>query len=593
MLYPAELRARAAVFAALRGVIDAYSGGVKRAIWLLAGPSATVRRMPSTSVPPPAIDALPRQAVRDPDYWLLVVAFLLLFVCGIQLLIFPFGRTQAAHALLGRAIVAGTMPVRDAWVSDAPGIGLLHAAIQMTLGRSMMAFRAIETIAVVGTVLAATRITKRWVGLERAGLLGGTVFILTYVQLEIDQTGRPEFFAGVLLLHALALCSRDPSPRSSKLGATLLGLFLGLTVLLVPSLWVALFPFFWWLLRRGKSQSQRIIAPWVLVGCITSGFVVPPLGLALWIMARGIGPAFLYDWFLPTARLGLSASVIEWASLFYKLTVDAVLRQSALLSAGLLATFTLGTIHEHERSGRRLLLSIAVFVMIGLVAQRDDAPGALAAVLPITSTIAGIGIYKAWRRMLTLGAAGTVAFSITAILLFQMCSPVNYPPGRFLRRSKVRLLYLANLAPYRSREILESELYNSKDYSLTASRSLAATLRERSLSNRDVWFEGDEPQLAWLLDGVHKGRFLRPIPAALARVAPRLKLSADEGLSRTQPEVLVVAEQAPDSGKSTDLPSRAPAEYALLETQETFRIYQRIHAVKKPIEDPEFCDPNN
>src|ERR1700690_4074124 len=91
----------------------------RRRIWLLAGPSATVRCMPSTSVPPPAIDALPRQAVRDPDYWLLVAAFLLLCVCSIQLLIFPFGRTQAAHALLGRAIVAGYMPVRDAWTADA------------------------------------------------------------------------------------------------------------------------------------------------------------------------------------------------------------------------------------------------------------------------------------------------------------------------------------------------------------------------------------------------------------------------------------------------------------------------------------------
>ncbi len=565
----------------------------RRRIWLLAGPSATVQRMPSTSVPPPAIDALPRQAVRDPDYWLLVVAFLLIVVCGIQLLIFPFGRTQAAHALLGRAIVAGYMPVRDAWVADAPGIGLLHAAIQLTLGRSMMAFRALETIAVVGAVLAATRITKRWVGLERAGLLGGAVFVLTYVQLEIDQTGRPEFFAGVLLLHAVALCSRDPSPRSSRLTATLLGLFLGLTVLLVPSLWVVLFPFLWWLLRRGKSVSQRIIAPGVLGGCVTAGFVAPLLGLAIWIMARGIGPVFLRDWLLPTVRLWLSSSVIEWASSFCKFTVDAVLRQSALLSAGLLATFTVGTIHEHERAGRRLLLSIAVFTMIGLVAQRDDAPGALAAVLPITSTIAGIGLYKAWRRMLTFGAAGTVAFSITAILLFQMCSPVNYPPGRFLRRSKVRLLYLANLAPYRSREMLESELYNSRDYSLTASRSLAATLRERSLSNRDVWFEGDDPQLAWLLDDVPKGRFLRPVSAVFARIAARLKLAADEQLARTQPEVLIVAEPASDSGKPTELPSSVRAEYSLLETQEVWRIYQRIHAAKKPHEDPEFCDPNS
>ena len=536
---------------------------------------------------------MPRQAIRDPDHWLLVVAFLLLFLCGIQLLIFPFGRSQAAYALLGRAIVAGYAPVKDAWTAQSPGIGLLHAAIQVTLGRSMMAFRAIETIAVVGVVLAATRITKRWVGLERAGLIGGAVFALTYIQLEIDQTGQPEFFGGVLLLHAISLLSRDPSPRNSKITATLLGLLLGLTVLLVPCLVVAIIPFAWLLIHREKSQSLRPSAPWLVGGCIFVGFAAPLACFATWLAATGTGTIFVRDWLNPVARLWLSNSVIDWASQIFDVAYNLTLRQSALLTAGLLATFTLGTIHEHERAGRRLLLLITVAAAVGLAVERNDSPGTLAAAYPMISTLAGIGIYKAWRRIMTQGVVGSVAFATTAILLFQMCSPVNYPPGRFLQRSKVRLLFLSGLAPYHSREMLESELYNSKDYSLTASRRLASDLRERSLSNRDVWIDSDDPQLAWLLEDVPKWRFLRPVPAAIAHGAPNLKRRADDEAALTKPQVIVLADQSTDGRRAIALPQALRVEYALLESQDNWNVMQRVPAKPRPLDDSEFCDPNS
>lgn len=535
---------------------------------------------------------MPRQAVRDPDTWLLIAAFLLLFLCGIQLLIFPFGRSQAAYALVGRAIVAGYMPGKDAWTAQAPGIGLLHAAIQVTLGRSMMAFRAIETIAVVGAVLGATRITKRWVGLERAGLVGGAVFALTYIQLEIDQTGQPEFFGGVLLLHAIALLSRDPSPRTSKITATVLGLLLGLTALLVPCLAVTVIPFAWLLIRQERRQSPQNSAPWWVIGCLGLGIAAPLACLALWLVLTSAGSVFVKDWLAPTAHLWLSHSLIEWASQLFDIVCNLTLRQSALLTAGLLAAFTLGTIHERERTGRRLLLLIGVATMIGLVVQRDDSPATLSAVYPILSTIAGIGIYKAWRRLMTQGVAGTLAFAVTAILLFQMCVPVNYPPGSFLQRSKVRLLFLCGLAPYRSREMLESELYNSKDYSLTASRRLAGDLRQRSLSNRDVWIDSDDPQLAWLLDDVPKWRFVRPVPAALARVAPQLKRSSDDEASQTKPQVIVVADPPNDGQRAIALPPAMRLEYASLESQDGWNVLQRIRPSPKVPDDSEFCDPN-
>jgi hypothetical protein len=548
--------------------------------------------MPSASVRPPAIDALPRQAVRDPDYWLLALAVLLLFACGIQLLIFPFGRSQASHALLGRAIVAGYLPVRDAWLAQAPGIGLLHAGIQATLGRSMMAFRAVETIVLVGAVLAATRVTKRWVGLERAGLLGGALFGLTYIQLEIEQTGQPEFFAGVLLLLAIAVCSREPSPRSSRITATLLGFLVGLVTLLVPCLAITVIPFAWLLAHREVAQSRRRTAPWLITGCVALGMFIPIVALMGWLGSQGGWAIFVRDWLKPLARLWLVPSIVDWISRSYHISYGVALRQSALLSAGILATFTLGSIHERESAGRRLLVSITVVAIMGLVAQRDDTPGTLSALLPLTSTLAGIGIYKAWRRVLTLGWTGSAAFAATAVLLFQMCTPVNYPPGRFLQRSKVRFRYLAGLAPYRSPEMLESELYNSKEYSLTTSRRVAAALRKRSLSNRDIWILGDDPQLAWLLADVPKLRFLRPVPEKLAQVAPWLAQRAQDEAYASAPRIIVMAPATSEFESSVELPPRWRPNYEPLDTLDSWRIFQRVNARAPAAEEPEFCDPN-
>jgi hypothetical protein len=298
------------------------------------------------------------------------------------------------------------------------------------------------------------------------------------------------------------------------------------------------------------------------------------------------------DWVIPTAHLWFSHSVIDWVSQLYDVAYNLVLRQSALLTAGILATFTLGTIHEHERAGRRLLILVAVAAIAGLALERDDSPGALSAAYPIAATIAGIGIYKAWRRMMAQGVAGTLAFAVTAILLFQMCHPVNYPPGGFLHRTTIRLLYLSGLAPYRSREMLESELYNSKDYSLTMSRRLAARLRERSLSNRDVRIDCDDPQLAWLLDDMPRWRFLRPVPGELARVAPQLKRRAEDEAEQTNPQVIVVADVSSDGQKAIALPQPMRLKYAPRESQDGWTIMQRITASPKLPDDSEFCDPN-
>lgn len=162
-----------------------------------------------------------------------------------------------------------------------------------------------------------------------------------------------------------------------------------------------------------------------------------------------------------------------------------------------------------------------------------------------------------------------------------------------MHRSKVRLLYLAGQSPFRLRELLESELYSSKEYNLIASRRLSATLRERALSNREVWVASDDPQLSWLLDDVPACRFLRPIPTRLARVADSLKRRAETEPAAVKPRVIVIAEPASDAEKSVELPLPMRPDYATQESEDSWQVFERNSAIQRPPDDSEFCDPNS
>jgi hypothetical protein len=229
-----------------------------------------------------------------------------------------------------------------------------------------------------------------------------------------------------------------------------------------------------------------------------------------------------------------------------------------------LVAFMLTGMQVGEVNGRRSLMYLGLAEMAGLAVQGDDAPGTLSALLPLTCTLAAVGIYKVWRRALALGWSAVAASAAGAVLLFQMCWPLSYPPGRFAERSLIRLRYLTGQAPYRAREMLENELYNSKQYSITNSRRVAATLRERAVTIREVWIDGDEPQVLWLLDGAPAQRFLRPVPPWLATQAEGLVEQARQASELARPRCLVSSHPGPAESVSPGMFELAHRGYVLL-----------------------------
>jgi len=394
----------------------------------------------------------------------------------------------------------------------------------------------------------------------------------------------------VLLLLALAVCAKETAPRAQSAMAALLGCLLGTVTVLVPSFALAALVFPRLFTHRIGSAELRSLRAWQLIGCMSLGFLLPLAGVALWLNSTGAIPIFWRDFLRPLMRLWFSQPILGMLRHAFDLAMDATLNQSALITAGMLATFTLGTQHEYERAARRQILILAVLLVAGLTLQSADSPGTLSAVMPLTTLLAGIGIYKAWRRILPLGAAGAITFWTTSVFLYQMRAPLHYPPGDFIKRSKTRLMYLTRQGPYRSREMLEGELYGSSEYNLPSSRRVATVLKMRALTNRSVWVAGDEPQLAWMLDGIPSYRFVEPVPAQWTAATPQLAQRAINEARTVQADTIVLAGPATASDTIIRAGARSSEDYTVTEViDSSWRVYQRVK--KPPPRDEEFCEP--
>ena len=136
--------------------------------------------MATTSVRPPSAEVVGRQFVRDPDSWLLFVAVGVAVLSALQIFLYPMGRSLAEFAVSGRELILGGAPAKTYWSQRAPGIAMLHALVQLTLGPSTMALRAVEIGCLTGLAFTTTKLLKRVAGYERVGTIAAGLLIFVH-----------------------------------------------------------------------------------------------------------------------------------------------------------------------------------------------------------------------------------------------------------------------------------------------------------------------------------------------------------------------------------------------------------------------------
>jgi Dolichyl-phosphate-mannose-protein mannosyltransferase len=495
--------------------------------------------MPSTSVPPPA-EAIQPERVVDPDVWLEVVAWAVIALSAVQILLFSFGRDQAIYATVADGILHGKMPYRDLWDFKPPGIFLVYALSQAVFGKTMLAPRLLEVIGLVAMVFTFQRLSETFFGVRRIGLVGGAIAALIQAELEFWHTGQPETFGGYLTAFALLLTVR-PGARSRRYWRwASIGALFGCAFLLKPPLGGGALIAAAYVAREEYARDEKkLTAFWPVLVMGLSSFV-PILGCAAWFWARGAWPAL--DWTLFQFTPGYTK--LGWADrsapeMFYWGLEELFFRFSALAAAGVIAAVVIRPMHEREREGVFLILGLLAIHLAGIAMQGKFFQYHYAASLPFVSLIAGLGIYKLWRRTFAAGAGGIVAFASFLVVAVSMRLAVR-DLGSFWDRSLMRTEYLLHTGSVYSRALLDKELYRVADYNLDADRQVAIELGQRVAPGGKVFVWGFEPAIYWMSGRDSASRYIYDVPQRVSWSKERARRELIQDLAQNPPRMIVV-----------------------------------------------------
>ena len=469
--------------------------------------------MGTSSVRPPPAEVVPRLHIRDPDVWLAWVSWAVIAFCAIEILTFSFGRDQGIYALVGDGVVHGKMPYRDVWDFKPPGIFLVYALAQALFGRSMIAIRLLEVAGLIASVFGFARLAETFFERRVIGLMGGAVAALLLAELEFWHTAQPEVFGGYLTTAALVL-STSPAPARRKIWVWLgTGALFGLAFLFKPPLGGGAIVCAAYLATREQKRSgstERAIRTLVAIGLAACA---PIVLCAAWFALRGAWPAL--HWTLAEFTPGYTT--LGWegrqaATMLYYALEEAFFKFSALAAAGVIAMASIGTIHGREREGTFLVLGVIAMQLAGVAMQGKFFPYHYAASLQLIGFLAGLGLYKLWRRCLAGGFGGALAFASFVLIVTDMRSAARDLPQYFRERAWMRLEYAFRMSPYFSREALDRDLSYVADYNLSADRDVALEVRSRTSSQDPIFVWGFEPAIYWLAERTPSSRFIYDVP---------------------------------------------------------------------------------
>ncbi len=534
---------------------------------------------------PPVADVVPEVHVRDPDGWLRVAAVTVVALSALQILLFPFGRDQGIYALIGDGMLKGDVPYRDLWDFKPPGIYLVYAFAQGVFGKTMLAPRLVEVIGLVVVVACSARLSDTFFGSRTAGYLGGALAALMHAQMEFWHTGQPETFGGMLTMVALVLTGVEGKRARKTWRFAAVGAVLGCAALLKPPLGGAALVCAAYLATREQQRGDSSRAALRPVLAISAGFLVPILATAAWFAARGGFAALV--WTMRDFTPGYTA--LGWegqhaAGMFYYALLEVFFKFSALGAAGVIAAITTTPMNLREREGMFLVLGVIAVHVTGIAMQGKFFSYHYGSTLPLVALLAGLGLYKLWRRCLAGGAGGVFAFVAFIAVCVAMRQAVTDLPQDFWDRSALRMRYL--FSSHRNRDELEEELGTVADVSLTADRAVARDLRGRTKGNAPVFVWGFEPIIYWLADRRPATRFIYDVPQRTSWERERARQDLMHDLRASPPAAIAVqhADVFPAvTGNSLDsarellgfpaLSALVFGKYELVTTIEDFDIY--------------------
>jgi hypothetical protein len=495
--------------------------------------------MPGSSMPP-AADVVPRLQVRDPDAWLRATCFVVVALAALQILVFSFGRDQGIYALVGEGILRGKLPYRDLWDFKPPGIFFVYALAQGIFGKSMLAPRLLEVLGLVLLVVCSGRLARTFFGHATVGYVGGAIAALIHAELDFWHTGQPETFGGALTFVALVLATGEGKRSRRYLRWFGVGIAFGCAALLKPPLGGGALVCAAYLFKREQQQTSARAASGAVI-LVSAGVCVPVLLAVAWFALRG-GLGALY-WTMHDFTPGYTA--LGWEGrrapeMFYYALQEAFFKFSAVNTAGVIAAVAITPMSLREREGVFLVLGVIAMHVTGIAMQGKFFPYHYGATLPLIAFLAGLGLYKLWRRCLAGGTGGVLAFVAFVGACVAMRQAVGDLPQDFWERSALRMKYVLRIPPYDRREALDVELATVADVNLAADRAVALELKARTPPAAPVLVWGFEPVIYWLAGREPATRFIYDVPQRTRWQRERARQDMMADLRAHPPAAIVV-----------------------------------------------------
>ena len=489
------------------------------------------------------------------DTALVVVSGLAIVFLIAQLLDFGFGRDQGIYAVVGRAILDGGVPYRDAWDFKPPGIFFLYASASAVFGEGTRAIRLLEASCLVAVVPAFVILSRHYVGDWRPGVLSSALAALVHVQLEFWHTAQPESF-GVLFIgwgFAFATLAEDAeAARTSAAFWMMSGLCAGVSLLLKPTIAVGLAApvgFGLWRHRRTARNERDLSAS--LVGLSFGlGALLAVAGCVAFFVGRG-GFSDLqrtFAEFVPNYT-GLAWQRAQPLVLLFEL-VRRWLFAFAIVNAVGLALFLVPFPSGRAREGLLCVGTGICLLLLGVYSQARLYPYHYGSVLALTALLAGWGYWRLWLGLRTTRRGALVFASFVAVLLIWRPSSTDLPDS-FVRRCELRIQSWVDTA---NRDAIRDRLYTVADYRARDNRMTAAWVTQHTEDGRGIFVYGFTPEIYVASNRHLASRYIYDVPlrATWSRDTARMELM--RSLDDAAPSAIVV-EHGDRVGDVTGLPS--------------------------------------
>ena len=213
-----------------------------------------------------------------------VLIFLCVLVLGFTTLFFPRSTPDAGtYTYIGRTILEGGTPYRDAWDVKGPGIFFAYALSTLLFGASHVALRIFDLLWQFFTAWCLVCVGARIFGRQIVGLIAAIAYLITYYSRHISDLANADGFLSLPLALGVIFLLRALDADRTLFWA-LAGASVGVA---------ALFKLPMGILGIAMVFAVRAVAPSALpsvirrLSALALGFTVPLLSCGVYLYVKG------------------------------------------------------------------------------------------------------------------------------------------------------------------------------------------------------------------------------------------------------------------------------------------------------------------